>query len=168
MRKESSVNDFNVDNIVQITCSNKTNARDAEYGTAFFIGKGILATAKHTLQKYFDHPNDYHVTIKYHDGNNYEMKSVLTKENKYIAIIKLKEKCNDAVPLSFTNGYDIQIGMDCTIYGYPKYAGDEWRCRKYSIALQYLDKSNSDIRRSFRIIRSPDIDREICHRDRPR
>ena len=127
MRKESSVNDFNVDNIVQITCSNKTNARDAEYGTAFFIGKGILATAKHTLQKYFDHPNDYHVTIKYHDGNNYEMKSVLTKENKYIAIIKLKEKCNDAVPLSFTNGYDIQIGMDCTIYGYPKYAGDEWR-----------------------------------------
>lgn len=127
MSDKSSAMDFNIRNIVQIVCVNKTDMNDVECGTAFFVGKGVLVTARHVLRKYFDCPNKYQVSIKYHDGKDYDMKSVLSTENKYITIIELQQKCNDEVPLSFINGYDIRIGMDCTIYGYPGYAGGEWR-----------------------------------------
>ena len=119
--------DFNIHNIVQIVCASKTDENSVGYGTAFFVGKGVLVTARHVLQKYFDNPNEYKVSIKYHDGKDYEMKSVLSTENKYITIIELNKKCNDEIPLSFTDGYDARIGMDCIIYGYPKYAGGDWR-----------------------------------------
>jgi len=91
--------------VVKIIC-------DEEQGTGFLISESFILTAFHVVA------DSSQITIKLFNGKEVTGKLISKNENFDIAIIKIKEKCNDFLPLQSRT---IRYNENWETNGYPYY-----------------------------------------------
>jgi len=110
--------------VVQIECVNKLNKEDIELGTGFFVGKNVIITASHVIDKYYDNSSDYFINItpiKAKIDRKIKVEKVLEcKRNNFVAILQLEENIETINPLKFTLGYNIERGDEYFSFGHPQ------------------------------------------------
>jgi V8-like Glu-specific endopeptidase len=112
------------DCVVQIECVNKSDDKDIELGTGFFIDKNVIITASHVIDKYYDNSSDYLINvtpIKANIDRKIKVEKILEcKRNNFVAILLLEETLESINPLKFIFGYNIKRGDEYFLFGHPQ------------------------------------------------
>ncbi|NFD83133.1 trypsin-like peptidase domain-containing protein [Clostridium botulinum] len=110
--------------VVQIECISKTNDKDKELGTGFFVEKNIIVTASHVVDKYYTDPLDYFINVIPINANiDRDIKVINLIENErnnFVSILELEEDVENIDPLKFTLGYTIKRDDRYFTFGHPQ------------------------------------------------